>query len=467
MATQIKLRRDTAANWLLEDPVLGTGEPGFELTTGKLKIGDGTSLWSALDYIVAEPDGSIDLGAVDKNLLPATDNTYDLGSPAKRWRHLFATGSSVYIGDIKLSNSSGTLVVQQVTNAGLINEAPVAGPGTVTTDRISNGIHSFSINASGVLQLDGAPYLGGDTALPTNTLGYLYNDGTGTLTWASGAGGAGGGTSDRLTNGAYEVILEATGALTFPNGVLKIAGNTISNYVAGDDSGSGSQLEVAPTKTVITNGVTNSLGGSPSLTGQSLFEVGSNGILSSFQVINSLGEGESTLTSEYLTELDNNSFKIGQRITNDLGDGSEPLVAFNGWTFGIEEDNITLAMTFPNSALQRDTDTVTCAGNASTVVYTASGQYQHTIRLLIQVEGNEGAPVGWDTQACEMIIAKSWRANDVAATVYGIVHTSVAPLATFSAEWNALTSRVEVLCATPSANSVYVRTFATEIYTAD
>ena len=467
MATQIKLRRDTAANWLLEDPVLGTGEPGFELTTGKLKIGDGTSLWSALDYIVAEPDGSIDLGAVDKNLLPATDNTYDLGSPAKRWRHLFATGSSVYIGDIKLSNSSGTLVVQQVTNAGLINEAPVAGPGTVTTDRISNGIHSFSINASGVLQLDGAPYLGGDTALPTNTLGYLYNDGTGTLTWASGAGGAGGGTSDRLTNGAYEVILEATGALTFPNGVLKIAGNTISNYVAGDDSGSGSQLEVAPTKTVITNGVTNSLGGSPSLTGQSLFEVGSNGILSSFQVINSLGEGESTLTSEYLTELDNNSFKIGQRITNDLGDGSEPLVAFNGWTFGIEEDNITLAMTFPNTALQRDTGTVTCAGNASTVVYTASGQGQHTIRLLIQVEGNEGAPVGWDTQACEMIIAKSWRANDVAATVYGIVHTSVAPLATFSAEWNALTSRVEVLCATPSANSVYVRTFATEIYTAD
>ena len=467
MATQIKLRRDTAANWLLEDPVLGTGEPGFELTTGKLKIGDGTSLWSALDYIVAEPDGSIDLGAVDKNLLPATDNTYDLGSPAKRWRHLFATGSSVYIGDIKLSNSSGTLVVQQVTNAGLINEAPVAGPGTVTTDRISNGIHSFSINASGVLQLDGAPYLGGDTALPTNTLGYLYNDGTGTLTWASGAGGAGGGTSDRLTNGAYEVILEATGALTFPNGVLKIAGNTISNYVAGDDSGSGSQLEVAPTKTVITNGVTNSLGGSPSLTGQSLFEVGSNGILSSFQVINSLGEGESTLTSEYLTELDNNSFKIGQRITNDLGDGSEPLVAFNGWTFGIEEDNITLAMTFPNSALQRDTDTVTCAGNASTVVYTASGQGQHTIRLLIQVEGNEGAPVGWDTQACEMIIAKSFRANDVAATVYGIVHTSVAPLATFTAEWNALTSRIQVLCATPSAKSVYVRTFATEIYTAD
>jgi hypothetical protein len=66
-----------------------------------------------------------------------------------------------------------------------------------------------------------------------------------------------------------------------------------------------------------------------------------------------------------------------------------------------------------------------------------------------------------------MIIAKSWRADDVAASVYGVVHTSLAPLATFTADWNALTNRVEVLCTTPSANSVYVRIFATEITTAD
>jgi hypothetical protein len=231
MATQIKLRRDTAANWLLEDPVLGQGEPGFETTSGKLKIGDGTSLWSALDYIVAEPDGSIDLGAVDKHVLPATDNTYDLGSPAKRWKHgYFATGS-LYVGDIKLSNSSGTLVVQQVTNAGEITEAPVANPGVVTTDRIINGIHEFSINASGVLQLNGAPYLGGDTVLPTNTLGYLYNDGTGTLTWASGAGGGGGGATDRLVNGVNEIVLDANGVLTNLGTWTKITMTDISSGV--------------------------------------------------------------------------------------------------------------------------------------------------------------------------------------------------------------------------------------------
>jgi hypothetical protein len=152
-----------------------------------------------------------------------------------------------------------------------------------------------------------------------------------------------------------EWYFKEDGTLTFPNGDLKIAGNTISNYVATEAGASGSQLEVSQTKTVITNGVTNSLGGGPSLTGQSLFEVSTNGILSSFQVINSLGEGDSTLTSEYLTELDNLSFKIGQRITNDLGDSSEPLVAFSGWTFSTDAPGYTKTLTLPNGAVISDT----------------------------------------------------------------------------------------------------------------
>ena len=160
--------------------------------------------------------------------------------------------------------------------------------------------------------------------------------------------------------------------------------------------------------------------------------------------------------------------EIGVNLTSGqfkLGDGSSTWAQLN--YFSEDRFNANGALEYPNSALQRDTATVACAGNASTVVYTASGQYQHTIRLLIQVEGTVGAAVDWDTQACEMIIAKSFRANEIAASVYGIVYTSVAPLATFTANWNALTSRVEVLCTTPSANTVSVRIFATEITTSD
>lgn len=135
----------------------------------------------------------------------------------------------------------------------------------------------------------------------------------------------------------------------------------------------------------------------------------------------------------------------------------------NGSNELILDTNGTLI--YPNTAVQRDTATVSCPGNASTVVYTGSAPNQQTIKLLIQVEGSApGDP--YDTQACEMIIAKSFRANALAASVYGVVHTSVAPLATFTANWNALTNRVEVLCTT-TAIAVSVRIFATEITTSD
>ena len=49
--TTIKLRRDTAANWLAANPVLALAEPGFETDTGKLKIGNGNDNWSTLPYV--------------------------------------------------------------------------------------------------------------------------------------------------------------------------------------------------------------------------------------------------------------------------------------------------------------------------------------------------------------------------------------------------------------------------------
>lgn len=48
--TIIQLRRDTAANWTSTNPTLAAGEMGFETNTGKFKIGNGTSAWTALPY---------------------------------------------------------------------------------------------------------------------------------------------------------------------------------------------------------------------------------------------------------------------------------------------------------------------------------------------------------------------------------------------------------------------------------
>jgi YD repeat-containing protein len=48
MATKIQFRRDTAANWTSNDPILAAGEIGLDLTNQFFKIGDGTTVWSSL-----------------------------------------------------------------------------------------------------------------------------------------------------------------------------------------------------------------------------------------------------------------------------------------------------------------------------------------------------------------------------------------------------------------------------------
>lgn len=45
---KIQVRRDTAANWQSINPVLGLGEPGWDITNLNLKIGDGTTAWNNL-----------------------------------------------------------------------------------------------------------------------------------------------------------------------------------------------------------------------------------------------------------------------------------------------------------------------------------------------------------------------------------------------------------------------------------
>jgi hypothetical protein len=47
---QIQMRRGTAAQWLLANPVLLQGEWGLETDTKFLKIGDGTTAWAVLTY---------------------------------------------------------------------------------------------------------------------------------------------------------------------------------------------------------------------------------------------------------------------------------------------------------------------------------------------------------------------------------------------------------------------------------
>ncbi len=47
----IQIRRGTAAEWTSENPVLSSGELGFETDTNKMKVGDGINNYNDINYI--------------------------------------------------------------------------------------------------------------------------------------------------------------------------------------------------------------------------------------------------------------------------------------------------------------------------------------------------------------------------------------------------------------------------------
>jgi hypothetical protein len=65
---------------------------------------------STRDFIKNKPTIP-NLAAVAQNILPTTDVTYDLGSPTKRFKDLYLSGSTIDLGGKTLSISGGTLSV--------------------------------------------------------------------------------------------------------------------------------------------------------------------------------------------------------------------------------------------------------------------------------------------------------------------------------------------------------------------
>lgn len=73
----IQIRRGTSAEWAATNPVLALGEWGLDTTLAKVKIGNGTSTWSALLFAPVEaPVDGIQYARADANWAPVVTTSY-------------------------------------------------------------------------------------------------------------------------------------------------------------------------------------------------------------------------------------------------------------------------------------------------------------------------------------------------------------------------------------------------------
>lgn len=191
MAFQIQMRRGTAAEWTSSNPVLATGEFGYETDTGKLKVGNGTSAWSVIAYV----------NEVSSDTTPQLAGNLDVN------------GNSI------VSASNGNIAITP------------DGSGKVILDGLSFPTADGSANQ--VLKTDGSGSIGFVTRTGAYT-GHIETAADKTYTIDPGAVGA------RTITGFY--IKSASGTCT---ATLKVGSSTVK--AASVSSSSGDQSSLANT----------------------------------------------------------------------------------------------------------------------------------------------------------------------------------------------------------------------------
>lgn len=78
---EFRFQRGTAARWTELNPILGAGEPGVELDTGKFKMGDGMNPWNDLEYFLTESyiTGLIEVEIAESGGLSGDPRVGDMG----------------------------------------------------------------------------------------------------------------------------------------------------------------------------------------------------------------------------------------------------------------------------------------------------------------------------------------------------------------------------------------------------
>lgn len=133
MATKIQIRRDTLSNWTVNNPVLSSGELAFVTDNNRIKVGNGSSAFTALSYL--EADAYID------SVILGTDTTGNyVTQVSASGSGISVTGSgesaSVVVSNTGVTSLSGTssqISVSSSTGDPTISfPSAVTFPGTVT-----------------------------------------------------------------------------------------------------------------------------------------------------------------------------------------------------------------------------------------------------------------------------------------------------------------------------------------------
>jgi len=132
MALKIKLKKFTEASGSPTTSQLEDGEVGINPTQQKVFVNNSGS--------IVELAGSqdLDLTSVAQAILPSITNTFDLGSPTKRWKDIYLSSNSINLDGATIS-SDGTGAISIAASGATLPEGSKAGTNKIAVAVTGSG----------------------------------------------------------------------------------------------------------------------------------------------------------------------------------------------------------------------------------------------------------------------------------------------------------------------------------------
>ena len=163
MTLKIKLKKFTASSGSPTTSDLEDGEVGINPVQQKVFVNNSGSIVE-----LASATTDLDLSSVSQSILPSANNTYDLGSPTKRWKDIYLSSNSINLdgatissdgsGSINIAASGATLpegsragtnkIAVAVTGSGGAEQNAIVVPFFSNAGGLSTANSNFNFNSS-------------------------------------------------------------------------------------------------------------------------------------------------------------------------------------------------------------------------------------------------------------------------------------------------------------------------------